>query len=269
MSKLETLAAPAGGRIGYRVSGTSGDWIVLVHGWCGEAAHWDAILPDLAQDHRVLTVSHPGFGGMEPPPPAGRTVVATASAVAMVVDHLGITDATLIGHSMGGPIATEIAIVRPAKVRAVLGLDTLSDRDYYGRQTAEEIARRRAHFEENFPERMRAMVDNIVHPTTPEALRAEIAAGMAATPAAFALDVKDDLFAWDAEARWPLVSCPAMLLNSPYVARLAHPDPMPCFAKTRITTYDSGHFPMIEAPEALVRSLRGCIALLRQAAEER
>ncbi len=269
MSELETLAAPAGGRIGYRASGTSGDWIALIHGWCGSAAHWDAILPDLARDHRVLTVSHPGFGGMDAPPPAGRTVAAMASAVAVVIDHLGISDVTLIGHSMGGPIATEVAIVRPAQVRAVLGLDTLSDRDYYGRQTAEEIARRRAYFEENFSGRMRAMVDNIVHPATPEPLRAQIAAGMAATPAAFALDMKDDLFAWDAEARWPLVSCPAMLLNSPHVARLAHPDPMPCFTNTKIATYDSGHFPMIEAPEALVPSLRRCIALLREAAQER
>jgi hypothetical protein len=94
-------------------------------------------------------------------------------------------------------------------------------------------------------------------------MRASLTQGMiAAARPVFALDVKDDLFLWDAEERWPLVTCRKMLLNSPHVARLAHPDPMPCFAKTPIETYDSGHFPMIEAPALIVEKLRTCVSRL-------
>ncbi|CDN51390.1 alpha/beta fold hydrolase [Neorhizobium galegae] len=263
MNNLHLLDAPFGGQVGYRTLGTAGDWLVLIHGWCGSAGHWDIIGPELARDFRVLVLSHPGFGGTAPPPASGQTITAMGAAVALVLGHLDISGAILVGHSMGGPISTETAITAPQRVAAVIGLDTLSDRDYYGRVPDEEIRRRHEEFQMDYPARMRAMVDMIVHPTTAEAVRAQINDGMlAAAPGDFALDIKDDLFAWNAEDRWPLVTCPKMLLNSPYVARLAHPDPMPCFAATPIATYDSGHFPMVEAPSMIVDKIRSCIASL-------
>lgn len=260
---LATLDAPMGGQIGYRIFGTQGSWLVLIHGWCGSAEHWNDIAPDLARDHRVLAVSHPGFGGMAPPPPSGQTVEAMGAAVAGLLTQLDITGAILIGHSMGGPIMTEVQIAAPSRIAGLLGLDTLTDRDYYGRLPDEEIHRRHADFKLDYAGRMRAMVDNIVHPSTGEAIRQSITDDMiAAAPADFALDIKDDLFAWDAEERWPLVKSPAIMLNSPWVARLAHPQPMPCFDDVEIVEYESGHFPMVEAPAMIVEKIRTCIAKL-------
>lgn len=74
---LETLDAPMGGSIGYRALG-SGGWLVLVHGWCGTADIWNPIVPALVRDYRILAVTLPGFGGMAPPPEAGRTIRAMA-----------------------------------------------------------------------------------------------------------------------------------------------------------------------------------------------
>lgn len=263
LAPLSTLDAPMGGQIGYRVFGSEGDWLVLIHGWCGNAEHWNGIAPELGRDHRVLAVSHPGFGGMLPPPPAGQTVRAMGAAIAHLLAHLGIEAATLIGHSMGGPIMTEVAIIAPERVRALIGLDTLTDRDYYGRVPDDELVRRHEEFAADYAGRMRAMIDAIVHPSTDEAMRQSITHSMiASAPAAFALDVKDDLFAWDAEERWPLVACPAVMLNSAWVAQLADPTPMDCFSSTDVVEYDSGHFPMIEAPVMIVEKLRTCLATL-------
>ena len=263
---LERLDAPHGGEIGYRVFGSDASttpWLVLIHGWCGKADHWNLIAPALAQTYRVLVVSHPGFGGMAPPPKSGQTIAAMGAAVAHVLHHLDITGAILIGHSMGGPIATEVAITTPRRVAGVLGLDTLSDRDYYGRVPDDEIRRRHDDFAADYAGCMRAMIDVIVDPSTGEDIRRLITREMIdAAPQDFALDVKDDLFLWDAEERWPLVTCPAILLNSPHVARLAHADPMPCFAGTPIETYDSGHFPMIESPAMVVEKIKTCLARL-------
>lgn len=254
---LIALDAPSGGQIGYRTFGSEGDWLVLIHGWCGSADHWNLIAPELSSDFRLLAVSHPGFGGMAAPGKAGQAVKAMGATVAHLLHHLNITGAILIGHSMGGPISTEVAIAAPDRVAGVIGLDTLSDRDYYGRVPDAEIRRRHDDFAVGYAANMRAMVNNIVHPTTDDALRQVITDEMiASAPAQFALDIKDDLFEWNAEERWPLVACPKMLLNSPWVARLAHPDPMPCFAETEIATYDSGHFPMIEAPAMIVEKLK-------------
>lgn len=260
MSKLTALDAPFGGQIGYRSFGMQGDWLVLIHGWCGSADHWGLIAPDLSRDFRLLAVSHPGFAGMAAPPSTGRTIRAMGAAVAQVLAHLDITGAILIGHSMGGPIATETAIAVPDRVAGLIGLDTLSDRGYYGCVPDEEIRRRHDDFAKNYTVNMRTMVDDIVHPTTGEAIRRSITDGMlAAASSGFALDIKDELFAWNVEERWPLVECPKLLLNSPHVARLAHPEPMPCFAATEIVSYDSGHFPMIEAPAMIVEKIRSCV----------
>lgn len=257
---LATLDAPMGGQIGYRIFGTGGDWLVLIHGWCGNADHWTAIAPELASEHRILAVSHPGFGGMAAPPQNGHTIQGMGAAVKHVLAHLDIDDAILIGHSMGGPIMTEVAILAPKRIKALIGLDTLTDRDYYGRIPDDEITRRHDDFAADYAGRMRVMIDNIVHPSTTEAMRQTISDGMVASaPADFALDVKDDLFAWNAEERWPLVTCPALMLNSTWVARLASPDTMPCFSETEIIEYDSGHFPMLEAPAMIVEKLRTCI----------
>ncbi len=260
---LTPVDAPMGGQIGYRTYGTTGDWVVLIHGWCGSADHWEIIGPELSRIHRVLAVSHPGFGGMSPPPRKAQTIFAMGAAVAHLMVHLDIRDAILIGHSMGGPIMTEVAIAAPSRIMGLIGLDTLTDRDYYGRVPDEELRRRHDDFAIDYAANMRAMVDLIVHPSTDEAMRQSITDEMiAAAPGDFALDVKDDLFLWNAEERWPLVQNPAVMLNSPWVARLADPEPMFCFQNTEVITYDSGHFPMLEAPAMIVEKIRHCMGKL-------
>ncbi|SOC45316.1 pimeloyl-ACP methyl ester carboxylesterase [Rhizobium subbaraonis] len=249
-----------GGSVGYRTMG-DGDWLVLIHGWCGNADIWSPIVPALAGGYRILAVTLPGFGGMAPPPKDGQTMGAMGAAVAHVLAHLGIDRAVLVGHSMGGPVMTEAAICAPERIRALVGLDTLTDRHYYGRVPDAEIARRHAEFAADYTGRMRGMIDDIVHPGTPETLRQSITDDMVmAAPMEFALDIKDWLLAWNAEERWPLVNCPALMLNSTWSARRAHPESMACFAATAVVPYDSGHFPMIEAPGMIVEKLKTCLA---------
>ena len=79
-------------------------------------------------------------------------------------------------------------------------------------------------------------------------------AGLAAPQIGVGLRV----FTWNVEDRWPLVRRPALMLNSRWVARLAHPDPLPCFRDTEVVTYDSGHFPMVEAPAMIVEKIGTC-----------
>ncbi|MGF0539976.1 alpha/beta fold hydrolase [Agrobacterium sp. ES01] len=260
---LTLMDAPHGGLIGYRTFGSQGPWLVLIHGWCGNADQWNLIAPQLADNFRVLTVSHPGFGGMIAPPKTGETIEAMGAAVAHLLAHLDIRGVYLIGHSMGGPIAAEVAIAASDRVAGLIGLDTLSDRDYYGRVPDDEIRRRHDEFAVDYETNMRTMIDNIVHPTTSEKLRQAITTDMVSSaPPDFALDIKDDLFAWNVEDRWPLVSCARLLLNSTWVAQLAHPDPMSCFAQTEIVTYDSGHVPMVEAPAMIVEKIKTCLSRL-------
>jgi pimeloyl-ACP methyl ester carboxylesterase len=101
----------------------SGDPVVLLHGWGGQAASMMPLIVGLRGKYRVLAFDLPGFGGSSPPPiPWGTPEYA--AFVEEAVASLGITRATYIGHSFGGRIATWLAAHVPEAVQALVLIDT-------------------------------------------------------------------------------------------------------------------------------------------------
>jgi pimeloyl-ACP methyl ester carboxylesterase len=73
-----------------------------------------------AEQVRVLVPIHPGFGGT-PRPETLHTVRGLAALYVALLDQLGLDDVTVIGNSIGGWIAAEIAILNSPRVsRAIL-----------------------------------------------------------------------------------------------------------------------------------------------------
>jgi pimeloyl-ACP methyl ester carboxylesterase len=111
--------------------GHAGQPIVFVHGLSGCWANWLEQLPVLARTHRVLALDLPGFGYS--PMPTGRISIAGyARLLDRLLGELGIDAAAVVGNSMGGFIAAELAIAAPERVeRLVLvspaGISTYAD----------------------------------------------------------------------------------------------------------------------------------------------
>lgn len=105
----------------------SGPPTLILHGYLEQAAAWRGVAPRL---HRpVAAHDHRGHGLSEHVGPGGWyhfwDYVPDAEAV---VDHLGgVVD--LIGHSMGGTIATLLAAARPEKVRRLVLIEGLGQPD--------------------------------------------------------------------------------------------------------------------------------------------
>lgn len=92
--------------------------LVLVHGLGGSRRHYDRLAARWTAS-RVLALDLPGFGGSTPI--AGPvTVDDLARAVVAVLDHAQVTEALLVGHSMGGPIALRCAELDGPRVRGVV-----------------------------------------------------------------------------------------------------------------------------------------------------
>src|SRR5450759_5199863 len=100
----------------------SGDPVVLLHGWGGQAASMTPLIAALRDRYRVITFDLPGFGGSSPPPvPWGTPEYAVF--VERAVASLGITRATYIGHSFGGRIGIWLAARSPEAVQALVLID--------------------------------------------------------------------------------------------------------------------------------------------------
>ncbi len=99
---LQAVDLPATG------SGPEREPIVLLHCFGCSGRWWEPITPLLNESHRVITIDLIGHGGSEKPS-SGYEITAQSAAVAEALNQLGVTRATVVGHSLGGLVATSLA----------------------------------------------------------------------------------------------------------------------------------------------------------------
>jgi len=94
----------------------AGETVLYLHGAGGAA--WYPLLENLAQKRRVLAPEHPGFGRGKIPPWM-MSVGDLAYFYLDVLEALDLKDVHLVGHSLGGWTAAEIAIRSTARLKSV------------------------------------------------------------------------------------------------------------------------------------------------------
>jgi 3-oxoadipate enol-lactonase len=103
-----------GRRLHYLTRG-AGAPVVLLHGLGSSGADWAFQAPALEQRFRLLVPDLPGCGH-SPAPDHPYSVTAWADATWGLLDALGVDQPSLIGFSMGGAVAFEMALQRPGRV---------------------------------------------------------------------------------------------------------------------------------------------------------
>ncbi|MDQ2682391.1 MAG: alpha/beta fold hydrolase [Chloroflexota bacterium] len=109
-----------GRRIRYGVAG-QGRPVVLVHGLSASSRWWDRNVPALAERHRVYAVDLPGFG--ENRAPGLLALDAMAVWLLRWLEAIGIGRCHLVGHSMGGFVAINLAVMAPDRVDRLVLVD--------------------------------------------------------------------------------------------------------------------------------------------------
>jgi pimeloyl-ACP methyl ester carboxylesterase len=105
--------------------------LVLLHGIGSCRQAWYPVLASLAEKFEVIAIDLPGFGASEPlsgqvePTPA-----ALASAIDRLLDELGVAEPHVVGNSLGGWVALELASLRP-----LTSLTLLSPAGLWARRT--------------------------------------------------------------------------------------------------------------------------------------
>ncbi|QIR39125.1 alpha/beta hydrolase [Tolypothrix sp. PCC 7910] len=95
----------------YEIQG-KGDAIALIHSGGADLRDWLFIAPELAKKYQVITFDGRGAGKSPPPLEPANYV----EDLRKLLDHLGIYQVILVGHSIGGEIATDFALTYPQRV---------------------------------------------------------------------------------------------------------------------------------------------------------
>ena len=103
-----------GAKVNYVEMG-EGPPLLFVHGLSGCWQNWLENIPYFARTHRVVALDLPGFGGSQMPP-WEISIPAYGRFLRDFCERLGVGRSSLVGNSMGGFIATEVAITEPDRV---------------------------------------------------------------------------------------------------------------------------------------------------------
>ena len=107
-----------GHNVGYRQAG-DGPAVLLIHGMAGSSRTWRDVMPALAKNHRVIAPDLMGHG--ESAKPMGDySLGAHASGLRDLLGALGVERATIVGQSLGGGVAMQLAYQHPELVERIV-----------------------------------------------------------------------------------------------------------------------------------------------------
>ncbi len=111
------------GRVAWQAQGR-GRPLLLLSANPGDHRDWDAVVPALARDHRVIAVDWPGHGASPAPqPPGTASAMMYARVLAELAEALALEDAVVCGNSVGGYAAVRLALDVPRRVGALVLVD--------------------------------------------------------------------------------------------------------------------------------------------------
>ena len=96
-----------------------GEPVLLINGLAAPSANWLFQVKGFSPHYRVITFDNRGVGETDMPEAASYPTSQMADDAAAVLEHLDIRRAHVVGHSMGGTVAMELAIRHPKRVRSL------------------------------------------------------------------------------------------------------------------------------------------------------
>jgi pimeloyl-ACP methyl ester carboxylesterase len=235
--------------------------LLLVHGWCCDHTYFAPQFGHYQRDRRVVAVDLRGHGESDKPRQP-YTIAGFADDLAWLSDALGLTKPVVIGHSMGGIIAFDLAARYPERIAAIVMLDgavVLPRGALHAIPGLLDALRGPA-----YREALRQYVAKVLFiPTDSPAREARILDGMAAAPQHVMVSAMEGLRDYTAPALPNDPPLPAL-----YIAA-DEPSPRTDLDRLRALcpqlmygqTVGSGHFLQLEVPEQVNAMIDRFLAL--------
>ena len=229
-----------------------GDPVLLIHGLGSSTEDWDPQVEALRRDFTVVSYDVRGHG--KTAKPAGKyTVPQFAEDAARLIEHLGLGPVHVMGLSMGGMIAFQLAADRPELVRSVIIVN--SGPEMILRTWKERIAivQRRAIVRLMGMSKMGEVLSVRLLPA-PEhaALRATFVERWGRNDPGAYLRALSALVGWSVMAKLPAITCPVLVVTgdqdyTPVAWKRAYTSKMP--HASLVVIPDSRHMMPVETPQ--------------------
>jgi pimeloyl-ACP methyl ester carboxylesterase len=240
--------------------------VVLIHGWCCDHTYFAPQFEHFAKNgRRVVALDLRGHGASDKPVER-YSMPGFADDVAFVCEHLGVTKAVVIGHSMGGIVAFDLASRYPALLSALVMLDAAIVLPAASRAVIPEFLA-----ELGGPDYQRAIrtfvTGTLFLPTDDPDRKEKIIEGMTSAPQHVALSAYRALADYDA-AGAPRVAAPCLYIEanepSPRADMTRVRELLPALAFGQ--TVGSGHFCQLEVPDQVNAMIDRFLAIETQPA---
>jgi pimeloyl-ACP methyl ester carboxylesterase len=101
-----------------------GEPLLVIHGGGGDARSWEHNITDLAKKYTVYAPDLPGYG-LTGPLKGKYHIPEIADFVEKFTESLGIREFSLVGHSLGGGVALDLALKFPANIKKLVLVSSL------------------------------------------------------------------------------------------------------------------------------------------------
>ena len=234
-----------------------GPAVILLHGLFGSNENLGGLARALAENHHVIGMDLRNHG--RSPHGTPMDYATLAEDVRETMDEHGIERADVVGHSMGGKTAMQLALANPERVRGLVVID-IAPVAYEHRHDDELSAMRGLDLSTvaSRGDADRALAGDVPNPAVRQFLLKNLARADGGFTWRIPLDIINREYA-DIAAAPPSpgpYEGPALFLRgaaSGYVPETAEPAIVEHFPNARIETIaDAGHWPHVEQPELLL-----------------
>ncbi len=252
----KTVAA-GGAEISYDIRSGGTPNVVLIHGWACRKGYWDGVIDALGRPGTFVALDLAGHGDSTAGP-GPWTVERYADDVLTVLDAEGLSDAILVGHSMGAAIALEAARKARDKVRSVVAVDGLSHLGTYRANPAEAVAAHMGQMKIDFPQRVAAMMRPLFRSEPKGGVAEKVVTEMASVDPAVGLPAMESTLLWDMDEVLAATDVPVTILAARNIMPKEAPDELGHRCDVRPLDLE-GHFFCIEQPKETAGQLRPLI----------
>lgn len=241
----------------------SGPPVVLLHGYYDDGRRWVRLADDLRDDHEVVSLDIRGHGQSDAPE-TGYAVDDRIADIDAIIDHLGLADPVLLGHSMGATTAGWYAASHPERVRGVVLVDPECFHDLPDMDADERESAVREHFDDFGSLTVETLIEEHYEHLDREQAEPLAEASLAVSEHAV-VQLARESYPAPLVDQFHKIGCPTLILRSDrdVETRVRDLDAADALPNGRLVhTPDAGHYVFQDEYEAAFKELRAFLRRL-------